>query len=49
MSIVINGLLKNPTGVLTFIAKNVKLVNLKAVKRITVSFDPFGENVRSTR
>lgn len=49
MSIVRNGLVKSAGGLFSHIAKNVKLVNLKAVKRITISFDPFGENVKSTR
>lgn len=49
MSIAHSGLVKSAGGLFAHIAKNVKLVNLKAVKRITVSFDPFGENVKSTR
>lgn len=49
MSIRITGSLSRSGGLLSAIAKNVRLLNLKAAKRITISFDPFGENVRETR
>ncbi|XP_055315419.1 uncharacterized protein LOC129575605 [Sitodiplosis mosellana] len=49
MSIPITGSLSRSGGLLSAISKNAKLLNLKGVKRITVTFDPFGENVKQTR
>lgn len=49
MSIPITGSLTRSGGLISAISKNVKLINLKGVKRITVSFDPFGQNVKQTR
>lgn len=49
MSIPTTGSLNRSGGLFSAIAKNARLMNLKAVKRITVSFDPFGENVKNTR
>lgn len=49
MSIPISGSLSRSGGLWSAIGKNTKLLNLKGVKRITVSFDPFGENVKHTR
>lgn len=49
MSIPTTGSLSRSGGILAAIAKNVRLMNLKAVKRISVSFDPFGANVKHTR
>lgn len=36
-------------GIMSAIAKNLRLLNLKPVKRITLSFDPFHESVKATR
>ncbi|XP_011201161.2 39S ribosomal protein L53, mitochondrial [Bactrocera dorsalis] len=49
MSIPFSGALKRSNGIIAAISKHLKSVNLKGVKRITVTFDPFSENVRSTR
>lgn len=49
MSINLTGSVSRSGGLMSAIAKNVRLLNLKAVKRITISFDPFGENVKETR
>ncbi|XP_050327522.1 39S ribosomal protein L53, mitochondrial [Bactrocera neohumeralis] len=49
MSIPFSGALKRSNGIIAAISKQLKSVNLKGVKRITVTFDPFSENVRSTR
>ncbi|KAJ0182437.1 hypothetical protein K1T71_001806 [Dendrolimus kikuchii] len=49
MSIPISGTFQRSLGVISAIGKQLKLVNLKAVKRITVKFDPFGNNVTHTR
>lgn len=49
MSIPFSGALRKSGGVVSAIGKQVKLLNLRAVKRVTVTFDPFHENVTSTR
>lgn len=49
MSIPASGTLRRSAGVVSAIGKQLKSVNLKAAKRITVKFDPFGENVTHTR
>lgn len=49
MSVRFSGTLRRSAGVVSAIGKHVKLINLKGVKRVTVSFDPFLENVRPTR
>lgn len=49
MSIPFSGALKRSNGIIAAISKQLKSVNLKGVKRITVTFDPYAENVRSTR
>lgn len=49
MSIPISGTFQRSKGVVSAIGKQLKLVNLKAAKRITVKFDPFGDNVTHTR
>ncbi|XP_053964644.1 39S ribosomal protein L53, mitochondrial [Anastrepha ludens] len=49
MSIHFSGALKRSNGVIAAISKQLKSVNLKGVKRITITFDPFTENVRPTR
>lgn len=49
MSVPFSGALRRSGGIVSAIGKQVKSVNLKGVKRITVQFDPFAENVKSTR
>ena len=49
MSIYYSGALKRSQGIISAIGKQLKSVNLKGVKRVTVTFDPFAENVASTR
>ncbi|XP_053679279.1 uncharacterized protein LOC128730265 [Anopheles nili] len=49
MSIKVGGAFRRSGGIVSAIGKQLKLVNLKAVKRITVSFDPFHENAIPTR
>lgn len=49
MSIKFSGTLSRSGGILAAIGKQVKLINLKGVKRITVTIDPFHENVIPTR
>ncbi|XP_030386991.1 39S ribosomal protein L53, mitochondrial [Scaptodrosophila lebanonensis] len=49
MSIPFSGTLRRSGGVVSAIGKQLKSVNLKGVKRVTVQFDPFAENVKSTR
>ncbi|KAI8438663.1 hypothetical protein MSG28_011085 [Choristoneura fumiferana] len=41
MSIPFSGTLRRSGGVVSAIGKQLKAVNLKAAKRITVKFDPF--------
>uniref|UniRef100_A0A1B0BXI8 Large ribosomal subunit protein mL53 n=1 Tax=Glossina palpalis gambiensis TaxID=67801 RepID=A0A1B0BXI8_9MUSC len=49
MSIYYSGTLTRSSGIVSAIGKELKRVNLKGVKRITVTFDPFAANVKSTR
>lgn len=49
MSIPYSGTLRRSRGIVSAIGKQVKLVNLKGVKRITITFDPFGEHAKATR
>lgn len=49
MSIYYSGALRRSNGIVAAIGKQLKSVNLKGVKRVTVTFDPFAENVKSTR
>lgn len=49
MSVKFSGSLTRSGGVYSAIGKQIKQLNLKAVKRITVTFDPFNENVKPTR
>ena len=49
MSIHYSGALRRSAGIVSAIAKQLKGVNLKGVNRITVTFDPFAENVKATR
>lgn len=49
MSIQYSGLLKRGRGITGLIRNEIKLINLKAVKRVSVTFDPFSGNEKSTR
>ncbi|ALC41953.1 mRpL53 [Drosophila busckii] len=49
MSVPFSGTLRRSGGVVSAIGKQLKSINLKGVKRITVQFDPFAENVKATR
>ncbi|CAB3240864.1 unnamed protein product [Arctia plantaginis] len=49
MSIPYSGTLRRSGGVVSAIGKQLRSVNLKAAKRITVKFDPFSDNVTHTR
>ncbi|XP_058466689.1 uncharacterized protein LOC131439553 [Malaya genurostris] len=49
MSIKLSGTFTRSGGVFSAIGKQLKMLNLKAVKRITVTFDPFQENAVPTR
>lgn len=49
MAIPYSGTIKRSGGVVSAIGKQLRGVNLKAAKRITVKFDPFGDNVTHTR
>lgn len=49
MSVPFSGALRRSGGIVSAIGKQLKGINLKGVKRITVQFDPFAENVKSTR
>jgi len=49
MSVPFAGTFTRSGGVLSAIAKQIKLLNFKAVKRVTVRFDPFHENANNTR
>ncbi|KAM7342091.1 mitochondrial ribosomal protein L53 [Cochliomyia hominivorax] len=49
MSIYYSGALKRSQGIVSAIGKELKKVNLKGVKRVTITFDPFAENVKATR
>lgn len=49
MALVRGGTVSRSAGLPSAIQKQVKLINLKAVKRITVTFDPLNENAVETR
>ncbi|XP_073846621.1 mitochondrial ribosomal protein L53 [Musca autumnalis] len=49
MSIYYSGALKRSQGIVSAIGKELKRVNLNGVNRVTITFDPFAENVKSTR
>lgn len=49
MSVKFSGSFTKSNGILSAIIKNIKKINLKAVNKVTVTFDPFKENVKSTR
>ncbi|XP_070494486.1 large ribosomal subunit protein mL53 [Chironomus tepperi] len=49
MSVPFSGTFTRSGGVLSAIAKQIKLLNFRAVNRVTVKFDPFHENANNTR
>lgn len=49
MSIKVGGTFSRSGGIVSAIGKQLKLINLKAVQRVTVTFDPFQENANPTR
>ncbi|XP_063702339.1 uncharacterized protein LOC134832282 [Culicoides brevitarsis] len=49
MSLIRGGTLSRSAGLPAAIEKQVKMLNLKAVKRITVTFDPLNESAVETR
>lgn len=49
MSLLPTGSFSRSAGLISAIAKNLRLINLKPVKRITISFDPFHNSVKATR
>lgn len=49
MSIYYSGVFTRSGGIGAAIAKQVKLMSLKGVKRVTVKFDPFDETSNATR
>jgi large subunit ribosomal protein L53 len=49
MSVRFSGTLKRSGGIGSAIAKQLRLLNLKPVKKIEVKFDPFKKNVTETR
>ncbi|XP_018572041.1 39S ribosomal protein L53, mitochondrial [Anoplophora glabripennis] len=49
MSIYFSGTFKRSAGVISAITKQLKLINLKPVRRIQVQFDPFHPNAITAR
>jgi large subunit ribosomal protein L53 len=49
MSVPFSGTLKRSGGIGSAIAKQLRFVNLKPVKKVDVKFDPFNKNVTETR
>lgn len=49
MSIPFSGTLKRSGGVLSAVSKQLRTVNLKALNKVSIRFDPFGEGVAPTR
>lgn len=49
MSVPFVGLFTRLGGILPAIGREIKLLNFKGVKRITVKFDPFHENAATAR
>lgn len=49
MSISNSGTVTRSAGLVAAIAKQTRLMNLKAAKRITVTFDPLHENAKEMR
>ncbi|KAG5678565.1 hypothetical protein PVAND_008228 [Polypedilum vanderplanki] len=49
MSVPYSGVFTRSGGVMSAVAKQLKMLNFKAVKRVTVKFDPFHEQAHITR
>lgn len=49
MSIKFSGTFSQPGGAVAAIAKQIKALNFRAVKKVTVKFDPFSEKAIPTR
>lgn len=49
MSVPFSGTFTRSGGIFAAIAKQIKMLNLKAVNRVTVKFDPFHEKANITR
>lgn len=49
MSVKFSGSFTRSKGIFSAIIKNLNQINLKAVQKVTVTFDPFKENVKNTR
>lgn len=49
MSVPFSGTLRRSGGIAAALGKQINLINLKGVKRVTVTFDPFHENAGPTR
>jgi hypothetical protein len=49
MSVPFSGVFTRSGGVMAAVAKQIKLLNFRAVKRVTVKFDPFHEKAHITR
>ncbi|XP_044003829.1 39S ribosomal protein L53, mitochondrial [Aphidius gifuensis] len=49
MSISFTGRLSRSAGEIAAIAKQIKIMSLQPVSKLTVRFDPFAENVKMTR
>lgn len=49
MSIKFSGTFSRSGGILAAITKQIKLINFKGVKRVTVKFDPFHEKAQTAR
>ncbi|XP_015523557.2 39S ribosomal protein L53, mitochondrial [Neodiprion lecontei] len=49
MSIPLSGTVKRSAGVYSALSKQLRGVNLKPVKKISISFDPFGNKTGPTR
>lgn len=49
MSIPATGSLSRSGGLISAVAKNIRLLNLKGVKRVSLTFDPFHEHASATR
>ncbi|XP_021931324.1 39S ribosomal protein L53, mitochondrial [Zootermopsis nevadensis] len=49
MSVPFSGTLKRSAGISSAIAKQLRFVNLKPLKKVIVKFDPFDKNVTETR
>lgn len=49
MSLTVTGTFTRSGGIYAAVFKHTKQLNLKAIQRVVVSFDPFGKNVQNTR